>query len=244
MVIWLASFPRSGNTMLRMMFRSVFGLSTYSKHEALGDRPVREKGLWVDDVVGDRIGARFYAEAEGWAGFLARARESSEPHLIKTHDGPEGSDKTIYVVRNGLVATDSYRHFLEAAGGRPVDWDELLARRHVFENWSAHLDAWRPDSRPDTLVIRYEMLVGDPALAIRLISGFTGLAPVAAWDDPWTILQEAAPHFFRRGRTSIPEELADDPIDRFMAIHAGWMERLGYDRDVALERRLRATRRS
>ncbi len=240
MVIWLASFPRSGNTMLRIMFRSVFGLSTYSKHEAIGDRPVEENGLWVDDAVGGRIGARFYTEAEGWSGFLARARDSRETYLIKTHDGPEGADKAIYVVRNGLVATDSYRHFLEAADGRPVGWTDLLAKPHAFENWSAHLDAWRPDSRPDTLLIRYEMLVGDPMLAIRLIRDFAGLAPVAAWDNPWTTLREAAPNFFRRGRTAIPEELTADEIDRFMAIHSGWMERLGYDRDVRFERDIRS----
>ena len=32
MIIWLASYPRSGNTMFRMMLNKVFGSKTYTKY--------------------------------------------------------------------------------------------------------------------------------------------------------------------------------------------------------------------
>jgi hypothetical protein len=240
MVIWLASFPRSGNTMLRMMLRTVFGAATHSKYEAIGDRPPEAAGRWTVNPVGQRIGASFYSEAEGWPRFLARARESEGTYLVKTHDAPEGADKAIYVVRNGLVATDSYRHFLEGALGRPVAWPELVVAPQPFENWSNHLDAWQPEARPETLLLRYEVLVHDPSLAIRLIRDFTGLPVQTEWTDPWHAVHAEAPGFFRRGRTTIPAELTDGELQCFMRSHAAWMERLGYAEDIRFELELRA----
>lgn len=37
MIVWLASYPRSGNTFLRVLFRHVFGIETYSVYNDLLD---------------------------------------------------------------------------------------------------------------------------------------------------------------------------------------------------------------
>ena len=33
MIVWLASYPRSGNTFLRVVLHNVYGVSTYSVYE-------------------------------------------------------------------------------------------------------------------------------------------------------------------------------------------------------------------
>jgi hypothetical protein len=39
MIVWLASYPRSGNTFVRTLLHSAFGLESYSLHCDEGDFP-------------------------------------------------------------------------------------------------------------------------------------------------------------------------------------------------------------
>lgn len=43
MIIWLASYPRSGNILLRIILKSVFGKETYSKYNDLKDIGANQK---------------------------------------------------------------------------------------------------------------------------------------------------------------------------------------------------------
>ena len=40
MVVWIASYPRSGNTLLRMLIRYGFGMSTFSVFDELTCSPI------------------------------------------------------------------------------------------------------------------------------------------------------------------------------------------------------------
>jgi hypothetical protein len=204
------------------MLRSVFGLNSYSKYEASAARS--PKGM-ADDLV-STIGAVSY---EGdYPEFFAAAEADPATVLVKTHDQPENGGKAIYVVRNGLVATDSYRHYRVQIDEQTAPWSEIVNGGTPFNNWSLHLDAWNPLDRPDTLLLTYEGLVSDPATAHGQIAEFLGIAPIATWTDPWANLNAARPDFFRRGKASIPETLTAEEIEIFMARHGDWMRRLQY----------------
>ncbi|GGL41590.1 sulfotransferase domain-containing protein [Caulobacter rhizosphaerae] len=219
MIVWLASFPRSGNTLLRSVLRGVFGLETFSKYEPAGSPS-------MDQRLTDLIGVTKY---EGdFGAFSTAAREADDLRIIKTHDGPEGLDKAIYVVRDGLVATDSYRHYRTATEGRQVSWLEVLAADRPFDNWSLHLDAWRPLERPETLLVRYEDLVGAPETEIGRIAAFLGRPALNRWVDPWETVNNIGPNFFRRGKADRPASITSDEAEAFMALHGEWMGRLGY----------------
>jgi len=219
MIVWLASFPRSGNTLLRSMLRGVFGLETFSKYEPAGSPS-------MDQRLTDLIGVTKY---EGdFGAFAAAAREAEELSIIKTHDAPEGADKAIYIVRDGLVATDSYRHYRTATEGRAVAWSEVLAADRPFDNWSLHLDAWQPVERPETLLLRYENLVGAPEVEIERIASFLGRSALNSWEDPWVTANSIGPNFFRRGKADRPASISADETEAFMALHGEWMRLLGY----------------
>jgi hypothetical protein len=219
MIVWLASFPRSGNTMLRSMLRGVFGLETFSKYEPAGSPS-------MDQRLTDLIGVTKY---EGdFDAFATTARQADTLSIIKTHDAPEGGDKAIYVVRNGLVATDSYRHYRTATERREVSWDQVLDADRPFDNWSLHLDAWRPVERPETLLVRYEDLVERPDAEVGRLSAFLDRPVLKAWENPWETVNSIGPSFFRRGRTDRPASITDEEAMAFMALHGAWMARLGY----------------
>lgn len=222
MIIWLASFPRSGNTLTRMMLQAVFGLNSYSKYEAKAARS--PKGMNEEIVA--TIGAVSY-DGE-YSELVARAQAAPELVVIKTHDQPETHDKAIYVVRNGLVATDSYRHYRAQIDEQEASWYEIVNGSTPFNNWSLHLDAWNPLDRPNTLLLRYEDLISEPQIAHTKIGRFLDLEPISSWQNPWSQVNAARPDFFRRGKASVPETVTPLEVQAFMDRHGEWMERLGY----------------
>ncbi|MBO9559090.1 MAG: sulfotransferase domain-containing protein [Caulobacter sp.] len=208
--------------MVRTVLRSVFGIESYSKYEAKASRS--PKGM-ADDLV-SAIGAVPY-DGE-YPDFYAAAAADPGTAVVKTHDQPEDHGKAIYVVRNGLVATDSYRHYRIQIDEQHAPWSEIVNGDTPFNNWSLHLDAWNPLERPDTLLLTYESLVSEPAVAHARIAQFLDVEPVATWIDPWPAMNAARPDFFRRGQATVPETLTAEEIEIFMARHGEWMGRLGY----------------
>ena len=80
MIIWLASWPRSGNTFLRIILKRCFNIDTYSF--ATYDTYFIDH----DRNVGDLVGHVPYAG--DWQAFVEQARSSPNVHVIKTHGQP------------------------------------------------------------------------------------------------------------------------------------------------------------
>src|SRR5215475_14583534 len=97
MVVWLASYPRSGNTFLRIVLHRLYGVPTYSVYD--DDDPVAQR------VGPDLVGYRPKP--------LDRAamRESAEVFFTKTHKRRKGDGyRAIYLVRDGRDAVVSKAH--------------------------------------------------------------------------------------------------------------------------------------
>lgn len=204
---------------MRSLLRRTFGLASYSKYEPAGS-PSMDKRL--TDMIG-------VAKYEGdLPVFVETARSIADDVILKTHDEPEGEDAAIYVVRNGLVATDSYRHYRSRVEGRDVSWREVIEDSTVFGNWSRHLDAWSPLSRGRTLVVRYEDVIDDPSVVVQALAAFLDREPIDAWENPWSEAHAIGPNFFRRGLPTVPDTVTPEERAVFMAVHGEWMERLAY----------------
>jgi hypothetical protein len=85
-IVWLASYPRSGNTYLRAILWTCFGLQTGS--------------VYPDDLFGDSAVAQQVGHFEGTAHGQFSADFLRLP-LVKTHEWPVDNRKAIYIVRNG-----------------------------------------------------------------------------------------------------------------------------------------------
>src|SRR4051794_24293951 len=104
MIIWLASYPRSGNTLLRIILKSVFDRRTYSKHDDVND-------IGADSRVAEEVGHQ--ALGASWDGAYQRMRDDAQSYLVKTHDPPEDDGRAIYIVRDGRSTCRSFYHYLK-----------------------------------------------------------------------------------------------------------------------------------
>ncbi len=187
-VTWLASYPRSGNTLLRIILKRCFGLSSQSVYadEEFSDAALR-------DVVGHQ------PVGDDPARFLRQAQDERRQLYIKTHELPPGDNHpVIYVVRDGRAAVVSYIHFLREILKRDVAAADVICGK-VGASWSRHVRAWTLPPLPGTLVVRYEDLVIGEAATLKKISAFIGAPQREAFDISFDSLHELAPDFFRSG---------------------------------------------
>ena len=220
MLIWLASYPRSGNTLLRTTLNQSFGLKSWSIYD---DKTTIGAEAALSEVVGHRNHDTSAAEFIDWA------KRSDELVLAKTHELPSDSAKAIYVVRDGRSAIVSYHHFFQRVVQAKVDLAEVLLGVRGYGTWSAHVRAWALSRRPDTLVLRYQGLARrNPATMARLAK-FIGRPPVSDDMMSFAELQEIDPAFFHRGsdRTNIAELQARFPA-LYNAIHGDAAQALGF----------------
>lgn len=152
-IIWLASYPRSGNTFIRVLLRHCLGLRSGSfYHNDLGGRkPLEDAVGHVEHITPGKL--RF---------------EPGEPHLVKTHKPCGDNRRAIYVVRDGRAATVSLWKFFD---GR-YSLRQVVEGKTEFGLWQDHVESWNPLHRPHTLVLRYEDLLTNPLAAVEAMSRF------------------------------------------------------------------------
>lgn len=195
--IWLASYPKSGNTWLRSALyalrhrRSDFtlmDLATFgSIHATYGhiDRwmEIESSNLTHDEA--EALRPDFYATLFG---------ERREPIPSKVHDawtrtrdgrplfGASFTHAAIYIVRDPRDIAVSWSKFFGYSIDQTIDTlanpDAALAvdrarrstqLRQKLGTWSQHVSSWVDDSGLSPTVLRYEDMLADPALAFRRV---------------------------------------------------------------------------
>ena len=192
MIIWLASYPRSGNTFFRIVLNKAFDLKTYSIYNDKFDIAADEK---TAAIVGHQI------LPEGFD--IEQARKDETLYIIKTHELPDPrfTDRVIYLLRDGRESTLSYLKYLSDFHGASVTLSDVI-RGDVFGgSWGAHVHAWSPGTRADTLLVRFEDLVADPRKYLQGIARFISKQPVSLEIPSFLELKSINAKFFRRGRT-------------------------------------------
>jgi hypothetical protein len=227
-IVWLSSFPRSGNTMLRVLLHSVYGRSSYSLYE---EHPGARQ--W------DNIASVMGSAGQVTAGDLDELRRRPEPCFVKTHDLPLDDSPALCLVRDGRDALVSYAHFVctyEPGMAEGRDFGEvlriLIESRDHFGGWSGNVRAWsqRPGVGP-TVWLRYEDLIGDPLgllegamrrLGVRLRATRAPLVEFADLHRRW-------PEFFRRGAIGAWRgEMSEELHRLFWQHHRKVMHSFGY----------------
>lgn len=193
MIIWLASYPRSGDTFFRVLLNSVFATKTPSIYDDKFD-------IGADKDLLDVVGHEFFPQNFT----LAAARCSEETFILKTHDYPTdvcGDDKVVYLLRDGregILSYFNYHNDYTDAGKSLLD---IIDGDTQFGGWGEHVLAWAPGKRPNTLLIKFEELVSDPLGQIDRIAEFTGLKPVSNVLPTFEGLHDTGPKFFGSERT-------------------------------------------
>lgn len=158
MVVWLASYPRSGNTYFRVLLHRLFGFETHSKYPVQGD----PQHLPDDTKKMMSLTGRTGLDCD-----VGALRADLGWHFVKTHDLPDDDNSpAVVVVRDGRDAVISYAHFIlkTEQGIERADRDvfeatlEEIIRGDHFGGWSRNVNAWIERAGWESLV-RFEELI-------------------------------------------------------------------------------------
>ena len=220
-VTWLASYPRSGNTLLRIILNRCFGISSQSVYadEEFSQPAIR--GEVGHEAIGDDP-----------KGFLAAARASGRGLYIKTHELPLADrHPAIYVLRDGRSAVVSHAHYMAEFFHRDIALTDIIAGK-LGASWSQHVNGWIMGGRANLLVVRYEDLAMGNRQTLEAISAFIGRPLIHGYDIQFDRLHALDPVFFRRGSDQANiGELVGEAGDLFERLHGPTLHALGYAAD-------------
>lgn len=201
-IVWLASYPKSGNTWMRAFLHNFFlnakrpvnlnrlqGQVSQSDgmlmwFQMLDQRPCEE---WTTEDV-----ARMRPKVNE---LIARGQTGTV--FCKTHNAMvtaygfptinlQVTSGAIYIVRNPLDLASSLADYSGITLGKAIDWletDDLetesdAAFNHIklrLGSWSQHVESWTGRPNPRLHVVRYEDMLANPAKAFGEVSRFLRL---------------------------------------------------------------------
>ncbi|MEM1319708.1 MAG: glycosyltransferase [Bacteroidota bacterium] len=225
-MIWLASFPRSGNTFFRNVLHEVYGISSSTFHLD-AQRPLDQHYEQFPVV---------------------------KTHLLPGHLKPNSQDiKSVYILRDGRDALVSIAHHRKDIVQPGSDFYNNLLEAILalggshFGGWSENVRQWT--ERAD-VVIRFEDLIQNPIQEIEKLRGLLDL-PTPQLDKLPTFesLKFGRPAYgggkgkdfdsqrlqkhFRRGKVGAwKEEMPPELEHLFWCQHGATMEKWGYERSA------------
>lgn len=206
--IWLASYPRSGNTLIRTVLWQCFGLKSGS--------------VYPNDLGGNSSLESYVGHVEFSSTETLKLSDDA-PTIIKTHERPASQHPAIYIVRDGRAATVSLWEFYS----RKVPLTTIIQGQHRFGTWAQHLIAWKPWKREGTLFLRYEDIISSLPATLDRISEFLDLPVLStSLPDREDIAQQDGR--WVRQKTDWSLVIDKQQLDTFYQLNGSMMRKLRY----------------
>ncbi len=200
-ILWLASYPKSGNTWLRAFLHNFmrnpdqpYDINKLMEFTAGESQTVLYRKFdprpWTEYTREDVAKIRPLVHRELTKSFPDTVFAKTHNALLEDFGHPtvnmEVTVGSIYVVRNPLDVAISYAHHLS------VDYDEAIkllgtkgamtipSEKHVHElmgSWSQHVESWTGRPNPRLHLVRYEDLLESPFKSFGGIARFLGINP-------------------------------------------------------------------
>lgn len=203
---WLASYPKSGNTWLRLVLSQLTGEADGpADFNAIAGGTIASDRNWIDQALGFPSAELTRDEILDLRPAVYRwsAERASRSQFHKIHDAchrtpsgeflpcAEASGPSIYILRNPLDVALSFAHHLGwdidktiGAMGEPglemgsdPSGGITLHVPQVLQSWSQHVTSWVDNPAFDMLVVRYEDMLDDPQRWFGRIAVHLGLSP-------------------------------------------------------------------
>ena len=195
MIVWLASYPRSGNTFLRVVLNNIFNIKTYSVYD---DKEDIGEDLKTENIVGHKYLPEDFD--------LSNARNEKKAYFIKTHELPDtrvsDSDKVIYLVRDGRESSISFVKYIANYGSTKKTLMDVLSGNTFAGIWGEHVEEWSRLNKTNYMLIKFEELIASTEDQIKLLSEFLDIKVTNDFLPSFQDLQEINPKFFSSGKTS------------------------------------------
>jgi len=228
MICWLASYPRSGCDVLRIILRAAFDLRTFNLHEpdgvALGQgiRNAQKKAFMGQEAI-----------PGPWVNFYAKAMASPSLTLIKTHGLPLDSSPCIHIIRDGRSCLSSFTDYTRSYYPNDVPaLKSLIQGEHAIGSWQEHYFAWKSRPEAPRLLMRYEELLNGSNELVEKLACFLNLPqPLTKdWTEIHVDIMAACPAF-EQNRMPVwqrPLTWTDEDEVLFWLHHSRAMEDMGY----------------
>lgn len=200
-IVWLASYPKSGNTWLRAFIHNLVedpdqpmpldSLSSYFESES--------KPRWYEPYLQQPLAETSFDEVialrpqvhKNIAGSVTRGSVMTKTHNQFTHyngvplHNMEVTAAAIYIVRNPLdVVISAADHFglsLDQAiefmrNPQTASANDEEGVGGFFGSWSEHVESWTKESNPNFLILRFEDMLDKPNPSFGKIAKLLGLA--------------------------------------------------------------------
>lgn len=200
-ILWLASYPKSGNTWVRTFIQnylangeSPIDINTIHQNsvdevKAYRYQPFISKGQLTTDLSLEEVCAiRPMVHAQ-------MAAEAPATLFVKTHNFQgeykgyplhnwQVSSGAIYIVRNPLDVAVSLKHYFdysyddaiaymaESMAGTPNEPENVP---QIISSWSQHVASWTQEGGNNMLTLKYEDLLSNPQRGFRKIVSLLGL---------------------------------------------------------------------
>ncbi len=200
-LIWLASYPKSGNTWMRTFLHNLLRdvhepvpldrLDDFCLGEAFRSWAQPHASKPLDELPPQELARiRLLGQADMTRVFHDSVFVKTHNYLGLAHGYPlinmDVTAGAIYIVRNPLDVVLSARHHFNVDIDRMIGimgspnagapMNEFLMPE-VFSTWSEHVRSWTAQPSPQLLVVRYEDLIADPLGQFGVVARFLGLAP-------------------------------------------------------------------
>jgi aryl sulfotransferase len=197
---WIASYPKSGNTWLRLALRALLHPSRgMEAPDSSGFAPDASQRSDIEEALDVESGDLTPAELQALrpAAYRAMALRAGQPLYRKVHDArtdtpggtplfpPEATLGTLYIVRDPRDVAVSWAHFAAvgldeairflcdpAAVLLPTSGRPSLTVPQRLLCWSGHARSWLDAPGRPCCLIRYEDMLADPAAAIRRAASY------------------------------------------------------------------------
>jgi aryl sulfotransferase len=202
-IVWLASYPKSGNTWVRALLTAVLtGHGTTPDLGALVGTAEFAERQFLDDVCGVDSANLTYRQLLSYLRSmrLTAGSEGQAPLFVKTHDRfgftaeglplfpAEVTRTAIYIVRNPLDVAASFAAHNGSAIDPAIDRmgdpayalnaDPQASNEFLpvdIGSWSDNVLSWTDQTAIPVLVVRYEDLLADPVSVLQDIVVAAGL---------------------------------------------------------------------
>lgn len=223
LIISLASWPRSGNTLLRAVLWHCFGLRSWSRYDESNSLLANKRRA---DLVGAIEGPRNLHDL-----LKIGDKQSVAPYKTHHRDAHKVQCPSIYVVRDGREACVSYWKYWEncrAPGDDAKRLIDFIQGDLHFGPWSNHVEHWLKAPQP-CLLLKYEHLVDDIGSQIDAISEFIDMSPQSMELPDFEEFRESFPAFYRTGGEQTWPRYFNESLTRvFDRLHGKTMKKLGY----------------
>lgn len=212
MIIWLASYPRSGNTLMRWALR------------AMGQQ---DASVYNDSKIDPTLPNLYIRN-------LGEYEKQQTTYFVKTHARQDDQRKAIYILRDGRDALVSLAHYTVDLVGTDKTYEEVLrllidgGYQPPYCTWSEHVLFYL--QRKNTLIIRYEKLLENLVQQMTRVAMFCDVKLISPLDVSFEKLHEANPKFYRRGIVGAwKDEMSLELQELFISYHGQAMKAAGYD---------------